>query len=171
MISYIPDNQVDEKFDQELRELLVTCFTKEPAFKKHRYFKELAQHRWYIREKKLIAHLALHEKVFTNANKHYKFGGVADVCVHPDFRGRGYVKHLVQTAHNWLKTQNYPFAILFGEAYIYHSSGYINISNDIRYLDDIANEWTIKKIKSAMVCEIGSLQWPPGLIDINGPMF
>ena len=33
------------------------------------------------------------------------------------------------------------------------------------------NELSIKKIKSAMVSEIGSLQWPPGLIDINGPMF
>ena len=172
MIKYIQDSNVDEKLNKKIIELLSICFTKEPVLQHRRYCKEMPQHRWYIEdEKKLIAHLALHEKKITTEKGAFPIGGVAEVCVHPDHRGNGYVKQMLLEAHQWLKENKYPFALLFGEREIYSSSGYSAVKNEIRYFDDKVEEWVQEINPHAMKNVLGNISWPQGLININGPTF
>jgi hypothetical protein len=82
-IEYIKDEDVDPGLDRELRNLLTICFTKpeDAIFLKRRYFREPPQHRWMIRVEstKIIAHIAIHEKVVKAKGKTYRIGGIAEV--------------------------------------------------------------------------------------------
>ena len=171
-IQYIQDSKVDETLNKKLVDLLGICFIKEPLLKVRRYFKEMPQRRWYIEENDLImAHLALHEKTISAEIGDFPIGGVAEVCVHPDFRGKGSVKKMLVETHNWMKENNIPFSVLFGEKEIYSSSGYTPVENEIKYFDDKTDKWIVEVNRHAMKNVLGNSQWPEGLININGPMF
>jgi predicted acetyltransferase len=171
-IKYIEDKKIDELLDQKLRNLLAVCFTRDPKFKKQRYNHELPQHRWYMKNgEQVIANVALHAKTISTVEGEIKIGGIAEVAVHPDYRGRGYVKIMLRQIHDWLKQSNYPFAMLFGDYKVYSSSGYVNIDNELKYFDTEQKQWRVKKIQSAMICPLAEKKWPEGLINLNGPMF
>jgi len=172
MIKYIHDTEVGGNLNKKIVHLLSICFVKEPILHHRRYFKEMPQHRWYIEDdKKLIAHIAMHEKIMSSKNREFPFGGVAEVAVHPDFRGRGYVRKILIKVHKWLQTNEFPFAILFGEKEIYSSSGYSLVQNEIKYFNDETDKWIIEANRHALKNVLGSNPWPEGLININGPMF
>ena len=171
-VNYIHDTKVGETLNKKLIDLLSICFVKDPVLKYQRYCKEMPQHRWYIEEKnKIVAHLALHEKTITTQMGDFPIGGVAEVGVHPDYRGRGSVKKMLIKAHSWLRNNKYPFCVLFGEKEIYSSSGYTLVKNEIKHLDDKTNQWIIEVNRHAMKNVLGDIPWPEGLININGPMF
>jgi GNAT superfamily N-acetyltransferase len=70
----------------------------------------MPQHRWYItgdHEHHVIAHLAVHEKIITAAGKAIPIAGVAEVCVHPDYRKQGLAKALLEEAHQWMEHQTF----------------------------------------------------------------
>ncbi|MBC8180910.1 GNAT family N-acetyltransferase [candidate division KSB1 bacterium] len=171
-IKYIQDSKVDETLNKKLIALLSICFLKDPVFQYRRYCKEMPQHRWYIEENNIIvAHLALHEKKINTENGEFPIGGVAEVCVHPDYRGKGSVKKMLVKTHNWLKENKFPFSMLFGEKEIYSSSGYSPVKNEIKYFDDKTEKWIIEINRHAMKNVLGSILWSEDLININGPMF
>ena len=172
MIKYIQDLDVDKELNDKIIQLFTICFARHSIIRHQRYFKEMPQHRWYIEEdNKIIAHLALHEKKISLANGSFPIGGVAEVCVHPDHRGKGYVKQMLKKAHKWLKENKYPFAMLFGDQKIYSSSGYSVIENEIKYFDDKIGKWKIETSKYAMIKALSDKPCPEGLININGPTF
>ena len=172
MIKYIHDTKIDAKLDKKIIQLLSMCFVKEPFLKYQRFVKEMPQHRWYIEdENKMIAHIAVHEKIMNTKTAEFHFGGIAEVAVHQDFRGRGYVKKILIQIHKWLKVQEYPFVMLFGEKEIYASSGYSPVQNEIKYFKNETNKWTIEINRHALKSVLGSNPWPEGMIDIKGPMF
>src|SRR6266436_3571502 len=103
-IDYVPDSQVDAALDEQLRALLSACFTgpRNERFKAQRYCHEMPQHRWLIREPgRVIAHVALHDKIIGSMEGDRSIGGVAEVAVHPDFRGQGLVRRLLAEGHEW----------------------------------------------------------------------
>jgi hypothetical protein len=167
------DGEIDRSLDSELRELLSTCFPKDPSFKIQRYWKEPPLRHWLIRDAhgRPVAHAAVHRRTVGTSGGDLIIGGVGDVCVHGDHRGRGYVRALLADAHAWLTERKYPFAMLFGEKAVYSSSGYVNIDNPLRYRDgdqDAVKVWDI-----AMVRPITSPmeKWPSGEIDLRGLLF
>ena len=54
-------------------------------------------------------------------------GGVADVCVHPQYRGRGFVHQMLKVVHEWLSSHDFSFALLFGDPRVYASSGHVPV--------------------------------------------
>ena len=94
-IEYLPDDNVTDTLDYELRSLLTTCFTKpqDVVFRDRQYFQEPYPHRWVIRDENnaIVAHIGVHEKQVETEGRTYRIGGIAEVCVHPDYRGKGYV--------------------------------------------------------------------------------
>jgi len=102
-IEYLRDSDVDETLDRQIRSLLTRCFTgpEDVVFNERRYFHEPCARRWFLRDglNGLIAQVALHDKEVHADEKVYRIGGVAEVCVHPDFRGRGLVKRLLGEVH------------------------------------------------------------------------
>ena len=95
-IEYLPDNSVTDALDLELRGLLTTCFTKpqDVVFKYRRFFREPYPHRWVIRDENdaIVAHIGVHEKQVETECSTYRIGGISEVCVHPNYRGKGYVR-------------------------------------------------------------------------------
>ncbi len=162
---YLPDAQVDEPLETELRALLSLCFG--DAFRDKRYHYELPAHRWLVRdEDALVAHLAVHDKTFQTEDDgaSVPFLGIAEVCVAPSHRGRGLVKAMLQEAEMHFRAV--PFAILLGDPGVYGSSGYRLVGNVY-----FPYETTDEPTPDVMVKALGSEVWPEGKVAIEGPPF
>ena len=170
-VKYLADSSVDAALDEQIRGLLTTCFTKpeDVVFKERRYFVEPYPHRWVIRDTQgsIIAHIGVHEKTVETAGRHFRIGGIAEVCVHPDFRGRGFVKKMLSCVHDWLTRNEFDFVILFGDPRIYSSSGYVQRDNLIH--DDAAGTGTSQS--PVMVRPLTETPWPGGQVYLPGPKF
>ena len=160
-VEYIEDKDIDSKTDYQLRHLLCTSFTGQQhwVFAQHRYFSIPYPRRWVMRNKKgqLIAQVGLHDKTLTINGTTLKAGGVGDVCVHPDYRGRGYIRIILKTVHNWMQENEYSFSILWGKVSVYQSSGYTNIDNIYKNGEDDCEP---EKIEGTMVKQISTKEWP-----------
>lgn len=171
-VKYILDSDVDEALNKKLIDILSVCFPDQEIFTKQRFYKEKPNCRWIIEnETEIIAHVALHKKEIIAAPNKMNIGGIAEVCVRPEYRGKGFVKLLLTYAHDYLIENGFKFSMLLGDANVYSSSGYKIIDNEIKYYDHIAKVWKIEKIDDVMIKELSDEEWPNGLIDIQGPTF
>lgn len=169
--TYLPDNSIDEVLDRELRGLLTTCFTKPEAaaiFKTRRFYREPCPHHWIIRDERgaLVAHIEAHEKAVESEGRRFRSGGIGAVCVHPACRGRGFARTMLATVHDWLTAHDYVFAILFGAADVYGSSGYVDVSNLFHGSGNRGRQQV-----NAMVRELSKTPWPAGAVYLPGPTF
>lgn len=170
---YILDSEVDSVLDKKLRDILYVCFNEQEIFLKQRYYYEMPLHRWVIEEcGKIVAHTALHEKLISVNDNLITVGAIAEVCVHPEFRGRKFVNALMEAAHSFLKEKNIEFSILIANhPNVYSPSGYFLINNEIRYYEPETVKWKVKVFPDVMVAELGNSKWPEGLVDFRGPKF
>jgi len=172
---YVREPDVSEVLDRELRELISGAFSQphNAFFKERRYAQEMPRHRFLFRagDGRLIAHLAVHEKVISVGGASVAIGGVAEVCVHESARGRGYVRQLLEHAHRELLESDIGFAFLFGDGDIYGSSGYRHVLAPIRRLNHLTNEHETSVRQDALVKPLTEMPWPEGPIDLRGPFF
>ena len=173
-VEYLADSSVNASMDARIRELLTTCFTKpeDVVFKDRRYFREPYPHRWVIRDTQgsIIAHVGVHEKFVEADGRTFRIGGIAEVCVHPEFRGRGLVKTMLASVHDWLIRHEFDFAVLFGDPRVYDSSGYVEVNNLIH--DDVTATGERRTSQSpAMVRQLSDTPWPDGQVYLPGPKF
>ncbi len=172
-IKYLPDANVDETINQQLITLLSSCFTKpsDERFKVQRYYNEMPQHRWYIESPSgdaIIAHVAVHEKTVRIRSQQALIGGVAEVCVHPSYRGHGYVKLLLREAHAWMERHGYIYSVLFGKDEVYGSSGYQRVTNLYLIGEEVPPRATSV---SAMVAPLTDKKWPRFNVEMKGLAF
>jgi len=173
-VEYLADSSVDASEDAQIRGLLTTCFTKpeDAVFKDQRYFIEPYPHRWVIRDTQgyIIAHIGVHEKTVEADGRHFRIGGIAEVCVHPEYRGRGFVKKMLSCVHDWLIRNKFDFALLFGDPCIYGSSGYVQVDN-LAHDDATATGERCSSQSPAMVRPLTETPWPGGEAYLPGPKF
>lgn len=174
-VYYVLDKDVDEALDRQLITLLGTCFTKpsDIRFKTQRYFNEMPTHRWYIKDEednRVVAHLAVHEKKVHVNQEAIAISGVAEVCVHPDYRSRGYVKTMLEHAHRAMQKKGMEYSVLFGRDEVYSSSGYTRVTN--LFLMD-ALMLTKGTNVPAMVFSLrfDGRPWPTGRVMLHGLTF
>ena len=168
-VEYLPDASVDDVTDEVLRTLLSACFTKpqDVVFKDRRYFHEPYPHRWIVRDgAAIVAHVGAHEKHFEFKGLSCRVGGIAEVCVHSNYRGRGYVRIMLPVVHEYLADHGFVFAVLFGEPGVYGSSGYKQVPN--LFTGGEKEGWT--QI-TGMVKELSTTPWPSGKVFMSGPEF
>ena len=173
-VEYLADSSVDASLDAELRKLLTRCFTKpeDAVFADRRYFREPYPHRWVIRDTKgsIIAHVGVHEKSVEADGRTFRIGGIAEVCVHPEFQGRGFVKAMLACVHDWLNRHEFDFAVLFGNPRMYGSSGYIQVNNLVH--DEVsATGQRCTSQGPAMVRQLSHTPWPAGQVYLPGRKF
>ena len=169
-IVYLSDDSIDEAGDGEIRELLTTCFTKpgDVVFETRRYYKEPYKHRWIIRNEQgeLVAHVGVHEKQIESEGNTFVIGGICEVCVHPESRGKGYVKLMLESVHSWLSENQFAFSLLFGDPKVYSSSGYDKLDN--LYSNEGGEGW---KPVNGMMKQILDITWPTGDVHLVGLIF
>ncbi len=170
VVAYLPDATIDDALDNELRRLLTTCFTEpgDAVFQHRRYFVEPYPHRWVIRDHTdaIVAHVGVHDKHIERGGRRYRTAGIAEVCVHPDHRGRGYVKILFAHIHAWLSDQGFVFALLFGKPSIYGSCGYVEVAN-LKHGGD-SEGWMPA---GGMIKPLSKIPWPDGDVLLPGKKF
>lgn len=173
-VEYIPDSSVDASLDRELRKLLTTCFTKpqDVVFRDRRYFREPYPHRWVIRGARhaIVAHVGVHEKAVEAEGRWFRIGGIAEVCVHPEYRGRGFVRIMLACVDDWLRQHGFLFAVLFGMPCVYKSSGYVQVNNLFHTSETPAGQKCRKQV-TAMVKELSDERWPSKDAYLPGPTF
>ncbi len=173
-VQYLPDRDVDEAMDRALRDLLTNCFTKKQdvVFKYRRYFIDPYPHRWIIRENdgKLVAHAGVHEKCAVAADQIYRVGGIAEVCVHPGWRGRGHVRRMLSEIHDFLIEREFDFSILFGDHKVYGSSGYRPVSNLFMAEKPSASP-NERKAVTGLIRELSNRAWPETEVVLLGKKF
>lgn len=170
LVDYLPKAKISNELDLEIRAVLTTCFTKpeDAIFKKRRYFNELYAHSWVIRNEHqiIVAHIGVHEKQVDTEDNEYPIAGISEVCVHPEYRGRGYVKTMLQVAHKWLIKNAFTFSVLFGDPRVYASSKYTTVSNVIHGSEK--EGWEKAKV---LVRELSQTPWPKTQVRLPGPKF
>ena len=176
-IHVIADAEVDEALDADLRGLLSACFTgpDDHVFKVRRYFNEPPRWRWFMRKEGggLAAHVAAHDKCLGHAGGELRIAGIAEVAVHPDCRGRGLAKLLLERLHRDCATFGVPWAALFGKAEVYRSSGYTAPGNILRYRNPKTGAWSERIEPNFQVCRLrdDAPPWPTGGLDLRGSYF
>jgi predicted N-acetyltransferase YhbS len=174
-LEYVREPDVSPALDRELRELISGCFNQPHAafFKERRYAQEMPLHRYLLRSAagRLVAHVAVHEKVVTVGEAEVRVGGIAEVCVHESARGRGHVRTLLEQAHHGLVERGIEFALLFGDSEIYASSGYRAIPASIARFNPTTQCVEVAPNPSALVRPLDDRTWPTGPVDLRGPLF
>ncbi len=174
-IHYRADAAFTTEDDAQLRHLLTTCFTKpqDQIFQQQRYFREPYAHRWVIPgpPPTLWAHVGLHLKEVRTREQGFPIGGICEVCVHPEVRGRGYVREMLKVVHAWEAAAGLPFSLLFGEPSVYQSSGYREVRNLVYHPQGGA--WTEEAVVPlpVMVRTLGEQPWPEETVFLPGPKF
>lgn len=171
-IEYFPDACIDDAVDREIRVLLTTCFTgpQDAVFQTRRYFREPYPHRWIVRDENgaLAAHIGAHEKEARAGEAVYRFSGIAEVCVRPDCRGRGYIRGMLAVIHEKFAKNGFEFSVLFGKPEVYGSSGYAAREN----------AWCVpgegrpvRRMDCVLVKELAGVPWPAGEVVLQGQIF
>ena len=172
-VAYLPDATVDAALDAEIRSLLTTCFKKpqDTVFETQRYFREPYPHRWIVRDTdgRMVAHIGVHEKRVHAGDTVLPIAGIAEVCVHPDCRGRGYVRCMLDTVHARMGDAGRLFAVLFGNPDVYRSSGYLPCDNLVHDAD--APDGGPCRATNTLVRPLAGRPWPTGEVYLPGPKF
>jgi predicted N-acetyltransferase YhbS len=171
---YLADAAVDAALDEQIRTLLTTCFTgpQDVVFKTRRYFHDPYPHRWVIKNEQgeLVAHVGVHERCVTSEGITSRIIGMAEVCVRPDYRGRGFIGMTFRCIHAWAIQQGFDFSVLFGDPKIYGSSGYTNVTN-LFYDSQESDGRMVRKQALAMVKTLTTRPWPTGQVSLQGLPF
>ncbi len=170
--NYIYDPTVTRDLDREIRELLGLCFSDE-TFRYQRFNYELPAHRWILRNAAgaLVAQVAVHDKRLGTEAGEVRVAGVAEVCVHPDERGKGYMRLLLEQAHRWCREQGMLFSTLFGISEIYGTFGYLPKKNPLFFFNVNTGSWKQESFSRFQVLPLTAQEWPHGRIDLHGPKY
>lgn len=130
-------------------------------------------------DSELWGHIALHERSIVVGEEELACGGVSEVAVHPNARGRGIAKLLVSTVHDWMASRPFDFSVLFGDPAVYASSGYRAVGNPIRYRHAETGEVIEQRFGTEpgtaafMYYPVGNRSWPDEdrVVDLQGRQF
>ena len=106
MIEFYSESDITDLDNKKLMELLQLCFPMLKCFEKSRFYLERSDFRWFIRNnEKIIANAVVLDKIFLSDEKKISIAGVAEVCVHSTYRGKGSARELLSEIHRavWRK--------------------------------------------------------------------
>jgi len=84
------------------------------------------EHSRIIKENgKIVSHISIIKKPIQFGPAIIKLAGIGDVFTHPDARGKGYTRKLMEDALQYMKANGYPLTMLYGIPNYYHRFGYI----------------------------------------------
>lgn len=171
ILECVPDDALGDADHRSLIALLHLSFPRKGLFENQRFHRELPKFRYlYRREGAILAHLAFHEKLFLSGVRSFRYGGIAEVAVHPDLRGRGMARTMLDRAHGDMIQMGLKYSLLFGNPEVYGSSGYNALGECAQLLRDGEGELTEIPIRPLGLC-LTAETFPSGKLLFPGLMF
>ena len=177
-IVIVEESQVSQELNAKLKKLLCKCFPKDKAvFSETRYWNNVPP-KWPVaieEDDSPIACCAVIERQINIADKPYIITGIGNVCVDPDYRGKGLAKKILVQAMIEAENRGYDFGILFCKEKIkdvYEKMGWLLISNtDIVRLNENGQpqSWNLWRGQDVMMYfPLKTEKLPQGVIHLNG---
>lgn len=152
-----------------MRRLLSRCFPHRLGFRWRRHLGAPPDLRWVLMEEgEALAHVALYERLLLTDEGPLRAGGIGQVCVAPERRGRGMARALLEAVHHRLEGEGVPFAFLFGAPRLYEPFGYRRAFNRLRATNALFGWWNPFR-SPLLVRPLAKARWPEGQICLNGP--
>lgn len=114
------------------------------------------QSRVVVADGRIVATLRVWDKQLRVGSTPVRFGGIGNVCTHPDARGKGFATAMMEEAVGYMTESGYPISCLFTDAgnRFYHRMGYRGVpSNGFRMsqwkLADITSDWEVTQFEEA----------------------
>ena len=173
--SRIEEFKINKKQHTHIRDLLQICFASYPTGRS--YFNQLPAFRFLVYDKKiLVGHLAVFHRVIKFDDKVTTIFGVADLCVHPDYRGQDIASELLENLESLAKENGIELILLIAkENKFYKKNGFKIYSNKLRWL--MTNQHQSFGIvqrsleDSFMIKKISGKKLATGTIDLLGSLF
>jgi predicted N-acetyltransferase YhbS len=163
-----PDNEA------EIAALLALCFDSD--FGDRTSFRQRHHVRYLWREGgQLAGHVALTFRHVRQGTRLIPVTGLAEVATHPEHRGQGIARRLLDVAVDDSRASVAQFVMLFGTAPVYAGMGFLPARNMIRYVDMTgAQTHSIEHemAREIMVLPIAGQPWDPAtMVDLLGHLF
>ncbi len=122
---------VRESEVEEMIELMCLVFRPKGHERYRQYmvgdqFYQRDQSRVVVVDGRIVATLRVWDKQMRVGSTPVRFGGIGNVCTHPEARGKGYATAMMEEAVRYMKESDYPISCLFTDAgnRFYHRMGY-----------------------------------------------
>lgn len=173
-IQIIQETQISSSLDRDIKQTLCTCFPKNQAI----YSRTRAWHDnepvWTIyieQDGKVIAHLGFSDQNIQVENECFHVAGVQNVCVLPEYRGRGLSRQLSQAAMHKAQQLEYDFGMLFTREPLvkwYSSADWIFLKErTVLHFDEQGQEVPIPDDQRPMYHTLLHKNFPAGIIRLQ----
>ena len=174
------EQDLSPRQDREIMELQRLSFPQSEDLARYRWCRTpLGDDLWFgvRREGRLVASVRLLGRVIRVGGKELSVGGVGNVCSHPDVRGSGAGKAVIEAVRDYFrKKERFDFGFLFcadEKRGFYARFDWREITNEMtsRESDGTLKRWKHDGQGHMMICpgRISDGQWPDGEVDLNGP--
>ena len=134
-IKVIKEKDVTSEQDLQIKKLLCQCFPKDiTVFSKTRYWNNITPKFSVVLYdcSEIIAQLATIDRVIKISEKDYSVAGISNVCVNPNYQGKGLSKKILLHAIDWVK-KDYDIGLLFCKfklKELYNKLGWLPVENE-----------------------------------------
>jgi len=181
-VTCTPERDLSDSQAREIIDLQHAAFVETPEFAHQRWYhtRPADEDLWFTvgdGSGKLVGSVRLvHRRIGTNGGERV-VGGIANVCSHPDVRGRGAARAALRAAQDYIAGGGQiDYGMLFCGPTVrgfYAKLGWHEIDNGLVYIDPAGRRQTSEPDSTGCTMLLAGRQtveqWPEGEIDLNGP--
>ena len=120
-------------------------------------------------DSEVIAHGVAYSRQMKQGDKCFKGSIIAEVAVHPDYRGKGLCKLVLRSLESVMEAESVQHSFLFAyKPGIYKSSGYRELNLPIRFYDLLKEQWSTFAFQGSMYKSFGNNKLGNDVVDFNG---
>ncbi len=173
-IQSIHESQIKPELDSAIKQTLCTCFPKDQAvFSRTRAWNgNEPVWTFYVQEDdQIVGHLSFSDQHIRAGNESCQVAGVQNVCVQPEYRGRGFSGQLCQAAMQKGRELQYDFGMLFTSpplVKLYAAAGWQPVTaSSLLQLDETGREVPIPDNQIPMYYPLLRQIFPSGVIHLQ----
>lgn len=173
-IEQIAEYELGQKERKEIRCLLEEAFSTYPE--EGAYWQQLPSFRLLVRRgSDLLGHMGVEYRRVRVGEEHFRIFGIADLCVHPDFRSSGVGGRLIDHLQELASEYQAQFMLTFASrSDFYVKNGFEEVHTPCRWLmihQGVTMGVMQRKLSGVMVKPLDGAPWPKGELDLLGHIF
>lgn len=173
-IQSIHESQIKPELDRAIKDTLCICFQRDQSIFSRTRAWNGNQPLWtfYMQENdQIIGHLSFSDQHIRAGDQSFHVAGIQNVCVRPEYRGRGFSGQLCQAALQKARELQYDFGMLFTSqplVKLYAAAGWqpVTASNLLQF-DETGREVPIPENQIPMYYPLVRREFPCGVIHLQ----